>query len=65
MNLKMKTEKVRKTGVFLPSVARAAASTWENMENYVGQRQQFVSHCGPQNEGKNVTEAVNVKLFHP
>jgi hypothetical protein len=34
------------------------------MENYVGQKEQFVGNCGPQNEGKHVTEAVNVfKLF--
>jgi hypothetical protein len=35
-----------------------------DMEDYVEQREQLVGNCGPQNEGENVTEAVNVfKLF--
>jgi hypothetical protein len=52
------------SGSGLPSAARATAFKWENIENYVGQREKFVSNCGPQNNGKNVTEAVNVfKLF--
>jgi hypothetical protein len=51
-------------GSGLPSVARPTDFAWEDMENYVGQRKQFVGICGPQNDGKNVTEAVNVfKLF--
>ncbi|XP_021932761.1 piggyBac transposable element-derived protein 4-like [Zootermopsis nevadensis] len=52
------------SGSSLPSVARPTAFTWENMDNYVGQREQFVGNCGPQNEVKSVTESVNVfKLF--
>jgi hypothetical protein len=40
------------SGSGLPSVACPTVFTWENMENYVGQREQFVGNCGPQNEGK-------------
>jgi hypothetical protein len=51
------------SGSGLPSVACPTAFTWEDMENYVGQIKQIVGNCGPQNEGKNVTEAVNVFKF--
>jgi len=32
-----------------------------DMSNYVGQREQFISNRGPQNEVKNVTKASNIK----
>jgi hypothetical protein len=36
-------------GAAAPS-APSAMFTWEDMTNYVGQREQFVGNCGPQNE---------------
>jgi hypothetical protein len=35
------------------SSASSAIFTWEDMANYVGQREQFVDNCGPQNEAQN------------
>jgi hypothetical protein len=32
--------------------APSAIFTWEDMTNYVGQREQFVDNCGPQNEAQ-------------
>jgi len=37
---------------------------WEDMKNYVGQREQFVDNCGPQNEARNETHCAKVfKMF--
>ena len=37
---------------------------WEDMTNYVGQREQFVGNCGPQNEAQNETHCAKVfKMF--
>jgi hypothetical protein len=37
---------------------------WEDMTNYVGQREQFVDNCGPQNEAQNETHCAKVfKMF--
>lgn len=47
-----------------PSVHSAASATtfaWDDMTNYVGQREQFVGNCWPQNEAKN--ESDDTKLF--
>ena len=41
--------------------ASSATFTWEDMTNYVGQREQFVDNCGPQNEAQNETHCL--KLF--
>jgi len=35
---------------FSAPTASSATFTWENMTNYVGQREQFVDNYGPQNE---------------
>ena len=35
--------------------ASSATFTWEDMTNYVGQREQFVDNYGPQNEAQNET----------
>jgi hypothetical protein len=32
------------------SSAPSAIFTWEDMTKYVGQREQFVDNCGPQNK---------------
>ena len=37
---------------------------WEDMTNYVGQREQFVDTCGPQNEAQYETHCAKVfKMF--
>jgi len=37
---------------------------WEDMTNYVGQREQFVDNCGPQNKAQNKTHCAKVfKMF--
>jgi len=37
---------------------------WEDMKNYVGQREQFVDNCGPHNEAQNETHCAKVfKMF--
>jgi hypothetical protein len=37
---------------------------WEDMTNYVGQREQFVDNCGPQNKAQNETHCAKVfKMF--
>ena len=41
--------------------ALSATFMWEDMTNYVGQREQFVDNCGPQNEAQNETHCA--KLF--
>ena len=42
----------------------SAIFTWEDMTNYVGQREQFVDNCGPQNEAQNETHSAKVfKMF--
>jgi hypothetical protein len=46
------------------SRAPSAIFTWEDMTNYVGQREQFVDNCGPQNEAQNETHcAKESKMF--
>jgi hypothetical protein len=46
------------------SSASSAIFTWEDMKNYVGQREQFVDNCGPQNEAQNETHCAKVfKMF--
>jgi hypothetical protein len=45
------------------SVSSTARFAWEDM-NYVGQREQFIGNCGPQNDAKDVTEGADIfKLF--
>jgi hypothetical protein len=42
----------------------SATFTWEDMTKCVGQREQFVGNCGPQNEAQNETECDKVfKMF--
>ena len=42
----------------------SATFTWEDMTNYVGQREQFVDNYGPQNEAQNETHSAKVfKMF--
>ena len=37
---------------------------WEDMENNVGQRENFLDNCGPQNEAQNETHCAKVfKMF--
>jgi hypothetical protein len=44
--------------------ASNAIFTWEDMTNYVGQREQFVDNSGPQNEAQNETHYTKVvKMF--
>ena len=33
---------------------------WEDMTNYVGQREQFIDNYGPQNEAQNETHCAKV-----
>jgi hypothetical protein len=41
-----------------------AICTWEDITNYVGQREQFVDNYGPQNEAQNETRCAKVfKMF--
>jgi hypothetical protein len=47
-----------------PSSASSAIFMWEDMTNYVGQREQFVDNYGPQNEVQNETHCAKViKMF--
>jgi len=44
--------------------ALSATFMWEDMTNYVGQREQFVDNCGPQNEAQNETHCAKAfKMF--
>jgi len=44
--------------------ASSATFTWEDMTNYIGQREQFVDNYGPQNEAQNETHCAKVfKIF--
>ena len=44
--------------------ASSATFTWEDMTNYVGQREQFVDKYGPQNGAQNETRCAEVfKMF--
>ena len=44
--------------------ALSATFTWEDMTNYVGQREQFVDNFGPQNEAQNETNCAKMfKMF--
>jgi hypothetical protein len=46
------------------STASSATFTWEDMTNYVGQREFFFDNCGPQNETQNETHCAKVfKMF--
>jgi len=46
------------------ATASSATFTWEDMTNYVGQREQFVDKYGPQNEAQNETHCAKVfKMF--
>ena len=37
---------------------------WEDMTNYVGQRENFFDNCGPQNEAQNETHCAKAfKMF--
>ena len=50
-------------GAAAPS-ALNATFMWEDTTNYVGQREQFVGNCGPQNEAQNETHCAKVfKMF--
>jgi hypothetical protein len=40
--------------------ASSAAFTWEDMTNYVGQREQFAANFVPQNEARNETHCPKV-----
>jgi hypothetical protein len=47
-----------------PPSASSAIFRWEDMTNYVGQREQFVDTYGPQNEAQNETHcAKEFKMF--
>ena len=48
-----------------PSAPSASATfTWEDMTNYVGQKEIFFYNCGPQNEAQNETHCAKVfKMF--
>jgi len=41
-------------------IASSATFMWEDMMNYVGQREQFVDNYGPQNEAHNETHCAKV-----
>ena len=41
--------------------ASSATFTWEDMTNYVGQREQFVDNCGPQHLAQ--IESHRAKVF--
>ena len=44
--------------------ASSATFMWEDMTNYVGQREEFVDNYGPQNEAQNETDCAKVfKMF--
>ena len=43
--------------------ASSATFTWKDMTNYVGQRENFLDNCGPQNEAQNETHCASQK-FH-
>jgi len=44
--------------------ASSATFTWEDMTNYVGQRESFFHNCGPQNEAQNETHCAKAfKMF--
>jgi hypothetical protein len=44
--------------------ASSAILTWEDMINYLGQREQFVDNCGPHNKAQNITFCAKVfKMF--
>jgi hypothetical protein len=44
--------------------ASSATFTWEDMINYVGQRENFFDNCGAQNEAQNETHCAKVfKMF--
>ena len=44
--------------------ASSATFTWEDMTNYVGQRENFFDNCGPQNVAQNETHCAKVfKMF--
>ena len=44
--------------------ALSATFAWEDLTNYVGQREQFVDNYGPQNEAQNETHCAKVfKMF--
>jgi hypothetical protein len=46
------------------SSAPSATFTWEDMTNYVRQREFFFYNCGPQNEAQNETHCAKaVKMF--
>ena len=40
--------------------ASSATFTWEDMTNYVGQREEFLDNYGPQNEAQNETHCAKV-----
>ena len=47
-----------------PPNASSTTYTWEEMTNYVGQREQFIGNCCPQNETQNETHCAKVlKMF--
>jgi hypothetical protein len=51
---------LRPVSLVLPS----AIFTWEDMTNNVGQREQFVDNCGPQNKAQNENHCAKVfKMF--
>jgi hypothetical protein len=46
------------------SSAPSAIFMWEDMTKYVGQREQFVDNCGPQNKAQNEPHFAKVfKMF--
>jgi hypothetical protein len=46
------------------SSASSAIFMWDDITNYVGQGEQFVDNCGPQNEAQNETHFAKVfKMF--
>jgi len=43
--------------------ALSATFMWEDMTNYVGQRERFVDNCGPQNEAQDETHCVKCSKY--
>jgi hypothetical protein len=55
---------VRNFVIMKVTYASSAIFTWEDMTNYVGQREQFLDYYGPQNEAQNETHCAKVfKMF--
>ena len=45
-----KKDNMQYTTTSIVSIASSATFTWEDMTNYVGQKENFFDNCGPENE---------------